>query len=417
MAYLTDRKARTIKPDGKAMPHGGIQGLTLEPSPTPGCGKWVLRYTSPVTGKRRKAGLGSFPLTSIAEAAKAAMEMRLAIANGQDPLIGKSGGQAQPAQTYRIDAPSVSQKAQTPRFEEAANALYASLSPGWKNAKHAAQWINTLRQYAFPVIGHLPLSEIAPAHVEKVLQPIWLAKQETASRLKQRIRAVMNWGCAHGYCSSNPVDLVGLILPQQKEKAVRHQHYPAMPWREVPNFIKQNFSASERLDCTRAILLFVILTACRSGEARGAVWEEVDWQKRVWVIPAARMKAGVAHRVPLSTQAIKILEAQKGLHPSLIFPSLRKMVTLSDMALTKFMRAYEATSDVPDRVATVHGFRSSFRDWCSEMGKQRDLAERALAHAVPNQVEAAYHRTDLLERRRDLMQQWADYVRQTPAMQ
>lgn len=407
MAHLTDRKARTIKPDGKAFAHGGIPGLTLEPSPTVGQGKWVLRYTSPVTAKRRKAGLGSFPLVGIADAAKAAMEMRIKIRDGIDPLEESSPGAVNPKRRAKSSTlPIVAD----PSFEQAAHTLHASLKPSWKNPKHANQWINTLIQYAFPAIGKLRLSQIKSAHIEQVLSPIWLEKQETALRLKQRMQAVMDWGCAHGYCTSNPVEVVNRILPSQKEKAVRSQHHPAMPWASIPAFIQLHYSSGEAMDCTRAIVLFVILTACRSGEARGMTWDEIDWKNHTWVIPASRMKMGIAHRVPLSKQAVQILKQQQGLHPELVFPSLRKMVQLSDMALTKFMRDHQAQSDTTGRIATMHGFRSSFRDWCSENGKPRDLAERALAHAVANQVEAAYHRTDLLEQRRPLMQEWADFV-------
>ena len=183
-----------------------------------------------------------------------------------------------------------------------------------------------------------------------------------------------------------------------------------MPWREVPEFVKANVNVEQHYDVTRAILLFVILTACRSGEARGMKWAEVDFENQIWTIPATRMKMKLPHRVSLSSQAITLLKKLQVFQNELVFPSPRKGIELSDMVLTSFLRKHNAPSDITGRVATAHGFRSSFRDWCSENQYPRDLAERALAHAVSNQVEAAYHRTDLLEQRRPMMQAWADVI-------
>ena len=320
--------------------------------------------------------------------------MREQIANGIDPLEAKA------AEENRVKIPV---------FEEAAKRVHAELLPGWKNAKHGQQWINTLTQYTFPVIGKLPLDQIQPRHVADVLRPIWLEKAETASRLKQRLHAVMSWGWAHGHCLSNPVDVVEHLLPQQPGKAVRTKHQPAMHWKEIPAFIHKHLRGG-RYDVTRSMLEFLILTACRSGEARGMTWSEVDLKEAIWTIPAERMKAQQQHRVPLPPRAVEILQNQEGLHDTLVFPSPRDQVELSDMVLTAFLRRVEAPSDTPGRIATAHGFRSSFRDWCSEKGYPRDLAERSLAHAVANKVEAAYHRTDLLDQRRPLMSAWADFI-------
>ena len=399
MAVLTDAKARNIKPDSTAIPHGGVVGLTLSPTKTKGHGKWVIRYVSPVSGKRRNAGLGSYPEVSIAEAGKLGNEFRIQLHQGLDPLDEKAKikTQAQFAQAI-------------PTFQEAALILHADLLPSWKNVKHGQQWINTVTQYVFPHVGEMQLNQIEPSHVAKVLKPLWLDKPETASRVKQRIHAVMAWGWAHGYCQGNPVDVVNKLLPSQPSKAIRVQHQPAMPWREVPEFVKANVNVEQHYDVTRAILLFVILTACRSGEARGMKWAEVDFENQIWTIPATRMKMKLPHRVPLSSQAIALLAKLQVFQNELVFPSPRKGTELSDMALTSFLRKHNAPSDTTDRVATAHGFRSSFRDWCSENQYSRDLAERALAHAVSNQVEAAYHRTDLLEQRRPMMQAWADVI-------
>ena len=394
MAILSDTKARNIKPDDPQLAHGGVTGLVLIPSKTKGHGKWVLRFVSPVTGNRRNAGLGSYPDTGIADVGKLATAMREQIAAGVDPLEAK-----------KID----SSTPEMPTFKEAATTLHRELLPGWKNFKHGQQWINTLTEYAFPEIGALPMNEIQPRHIADVLRPIWLSKAETSTRVKQRMHAVMSWGWAHGFCIANPVDVVNHLLPQQPGKSTRTEHQPAMPWREIPKFIEENLQGSSRHDLTRLMLELLILTAARSGELRGMRWPEVDLEAAIWTVPAERMKAKQPHRIPLSDRAVEILKQQMGMHDQLVFPSPRVQAELSDMALTAFLRRVKAISDSPGRVATAHGFRSSFRDWCSEQGHARDLAERALAHTVANKVEAAYHRTDLLEQRRPVMQAWADF--------
>lgn len=330
---------------------------------------------------------------------KLGLEMHEQINKGIDPLEEKA-----------IQA----NQQQTPTFEEATTTLHAELVPSWRNYKHQQQWINSLTRYAFPVLGEFSLDEIQPRHIADALRPIWIDKAETASRVKQRIHAVMAWGWAHGFCSSNPVDVVEHLLPKQEGKASRTEHHPAMPWQDIPKFVKDHVAINNKSNATRSLLEFVILTACRSGEARGARWSEIDWEKKVWSIPAERMKMKTAHRVPLSDRVLAILKNQQGLHEELIFPSPRARKELSDMVLTKYLRDIKAPSSTEGRPATAHGFRSSFRDWCSENGYPRDLAERALAHTVQNKVEAAYHRTDLLEQRRPMMQAWSDFVTDSP---
>ena len=218
----------------------------------------------------------------------------------------------------------------------------------------------------------------------------------------------MQWAWAHGHVSSNPVSVVDHILPKQGAKK---EHQPATPWRDVPAFAKAQLRDIEPTDNTRAALLFLILTAACSGEVRGATWAEFDLDAGIWTVPGERMKAKVPHRVPLSSAALDIVKALKKQkpHETLVFPSPRGKV-LSDMTLTALLRRVKAKSDTPGRVATAHGFRSSFRDWASENGYARDLAERALAHTVSNKVEAAYYRTDLLEQRRPMMESWARHV-------
>ena len=395
MALLTDTKARHIKPNDKPISHGGVTGLTLHPTSTKGRGKWVLRYVSPVTQKRRNAGLGSYPEVGIAEAAKLAQTMREQLSAGDDPLELKK------AETTKIVIPT---------FEEAARKVHTELLPGWRNKKHARQWISTLEQHVFPAMGTVPLDAITPANVADVLRPSWMTIPETAGRVKQRIHKVMQWAWAHGFCSANPVDVVDHLLPQQVSASIRTEHQPAMPWKVIPLYIASRVYTEDRYNVTRGLLLFVILTACRSGEARAMEWCEIDFKRQIWTIPPGRMKGGVRHRVPLSTQALELLEQMRGLHETLVFPSPRKQTVLSDMVLTSFLRKTKAISDTQGRFAVAHGFRSSFRDWCSEQHYPHDLAERALAHTIRNKSEAAYHRTDLLNERRPMMQAWGDYV-------
>jgi integrase len=392
---LTDKLARSLKPEDKPVFDGKITGLFLTPSKS-GC-KWTLRFTSPATGKRRDAGLGSYPQTSIAEAREKAQAMRKIIDRGEDPIDQRN---------KEREASTVAAAALT--FEKAARQVHEDLKPGWKNEKHAAQWLSTLETYVFPKLGPRKLDAITPADCADALRPIWLDKAETASRTRQRMHTVMQWAWAHGHISANPVTVVDHILPRQSGKA---EHQPAMPWRQVPKFVSQHLSGHKPTDSTRASLLFLILTAARSGEVRGATWGEMDLHLGVWTIPASRMKAKEPHRVPLSEPALQIVKSIKKcqLHETLVFPSPREKV-LSDMTLTALLRRVKADSDSPGRFATAHGFRSSFRDWASEHGYARDLAERALAHTVANKVEAAYHRTDLLEQRRPLMEAWAQHV-------
>lgn len=395
MAVLTDTKARSIKPEDKPLAHGGVTGLTLHPSTVKGRGKWVFRYVSPLTKKRRNAGLGTYPEITIADAARDAQAMREQLANNLDPLEIRLQEQNKP---------------KIPTLEVSARLLYETLLPSWKNPKHGKQWITTLEQYVFPTIGTISIDSITPAHIASVLQPIWLMIPETASRVKQRLHTTMAWAWANGYISANPVDVVNHLLPAQPSKSERVEHQPAMPWRDIPVFVQKHLRTASQSDVTCSMLEFLILTACRSGEVRAMKWSEVDLEARVWTLPVERMKAKQMHRVPLSLRTVEILIGLQGLHHELVFPSPRDQVPLPDSVLTTFLRRAKALSSTPGRMATAHGFRSSFRDWCSEQGYARDLAERALAHTVQNKVEAAYHRTDLLDQRRPMMDAWAEFV-------
>lgn len=398
MAQLTEVKAKSLNPGTKAVADGTVTGLYLMPGNSRGRGKWVLRYTSPTSGKRRDMGLGAYPDVSIATARRVAGSAREAIRDGVDPIEQAARSKAERLRLARAMT-----------FEEAARAVHQTLGTAFRNAKHRDQWINTLTTYVFPALGGKRVEELRVQDFAEALRPIWLSKAETATRVKQRCASVMDWCVAQGIIQASPVSVVTKLLPRQPGKSERVRHQPAMAWRDVPVFMRD--TVRSKPSAARHMLEFLILTAARSGEVRGMTWDEVDWNKRLWVIPASRMKAKSAHRVPLSPVALGLLERQKSLgeHETIVFPSpTGRMFT--DMALTKFLRDHKVMSGEGDATATAHGFRSSFRDWASEHSYARDLAERALAHTVANAVEAAYHRTDLMEQRRPMMEAWADWV-------
>jgi integrase len=396
---LSDAKARKLKPTDKPLNDGTVKGLYLFPARTAGAGKWILRFVSPKTAKRRDMGLGSYPTISIREARTRAFEARLKIEDGFDPL-----------EERRAAEDDAKKNAGIPTFEQAARSVHGDLAEGFRNAKHAAQWITTLEATIFPKLGTRLVNELGPADFAGCLKPIWLKKPETASRVKQRCDAVMEWCAANGFIMASPVRVVDKLLPKQPSKRERVEHQPAMPWRALPSLFCDVFNFGEATQ-TKLMLELLILTACRSGELRQMDWQEIDFANALWIVPASRMKAKVIHRVPLAPRAIEILELQlrHSLNrEGLVFPS-RKNTPISDMTLTKFLRDRSVLSDTPGRIATAHGFRSSFRDWASENGYPKDVAERALAHTVKSSVEAAYHRTDLLEQRRSMMIAWERY--------
>jgi integrase len=378
------------------LPDGTVTGLTLVSSTQKGKGNWNLRFVSPVTGKRRDMGLGTYPSVRIETARRLALDARDIIAKGQDPLEERRLAKSSQPETPKIVT-----------FEEAAQRKYSEKLPSFKNRKHAAQWIRTLEEYVFPVIGKRDVSTLKAADFAEALKPIWLTKPETASRVRQRCHDTMKWCLAHELATTNPVDLVEQILGKQQGDEA---HFAAMAWREIPDFVVNVLRSGN--DVTRAGLEFLILTAARSGEVRFATWEEIDFEKRVWTVPATRMKRKKEHVVPLSDRALQILSIQKQTraHQTLVFPSPRKKVALTDMAFTTFLRKHKVMSSNGKDTATAHGFRSSFRDWASENGYSRDLAEKALAHAVRDKTEAAYHRTELIEERRPMMEAWAEMV-------
>ena len=391
---------------------GGVPGLIIQVTET-GAKSWLLRTV--VGGSRRELGLGSHPSVSLADAREAARKMRAKIAEGVDPVEERRAAKRALA----------AQRGRAMTFEDAARNYIAANSAGWKSAKHSAQWQATLEAYAYPIIGKLAVSDIDTAHIVRILDQIWTTKSETASRLRGRIEAVLDWATARGFRrGENPARWKGhlsAILPP-KGKVRRVQHHPALDYRQVGAFI----AALQKIDGFGARALeFAILTAARSGEVRGAQWGEIDLEEKVWTIPAERMKAGREHRIPLSEAALKLLSEMPRLAGSEhVFPTA-KGGPLSDMALTVVIRRMDDGAikagaagwrDGSGQVVTAHGFRSTFRDWAGEeTGHPREVIEHALAHRIPDRAEAAYARGTLFAKRRLLMDHWGDYCALPPA--
>jgi integrase len=361
--------------------HGDGDGLFLEVGRT-GAASWVVRVQK--DGRRRDIGLGSFSKVPLSLARDRAAEVRAQVETGLDPVLERQ------------------KAAGVPTFKIAAALVHAEHKKGWKNGKHRDQWLATLKAYAFPLIGDMPVDKVETGHVRDVLGPIWIDKAETARRVRQRIGTVLDFAVGKNW-RAHPLHMaaVSKALPRQPKKDGR---FMAMPYAEVPAFLQ---SLRQRTSMGRLALEALILTAVRSGEVRGAHWCELDLEAGLWTIPADRMKAGKEHIVPLSPEALDVFNRAKALRLAdceLVFPGLKRGRPLSDMTLTKVLRD-------AGRSETTHGFRSSFRDWAAEQSNMAgEIAEAALAHAIPNKVEAAYRRTNYLEKRRELMGRWARFA-------
>jgi integrase len=380
---LSSVKIKSLSKSGRYTDGNGLY-LIVDPS---GAKRWVLRTV--VKGKRTDIGLGSISLVSLAEAREEAAKLRkIARADG-DPLAERRAA-----------------RRAVPSFEAAANTVHEAHKPSWKNPKHADQWINTLSEYIFPVFGHKSIDQIDSADILKAMNRIWLAKAETAKRVLQRIRAVLDWAKASGFRSGdNPVDDVSRVLPRQKDART---HHAALPYAEVPGFI-QKLRVLDAIVAGRLGFEFTILTAARTSEVLNAAWTEIDIENATWTIPAARMKAKREHRVPLSSRCLAILKEARKLsaNSAFVFPGRSADKPLSNMVFLMALRRMKL--DI-----TAHGFRSSFRDWAAEQTHfPQAVCEAALAHSVKDKTEAAYNRTDLFKKRRDLMTAWAKYCATT----
>lgn len=384
MGKLTALKIKALAEPGR---YSDGDGLFLEISGK-GTASWILRVQA--NGKRRDIGLGSLKAISLADAREAAFLTRKKIAQGIDPVAERK-----------------QERQSVPTFRKAAKDVHEEHEKAWKNGKHQNQWIATLETYAFPKVGDLPVNEIEGPLIRDVLAPIWLTKPETARRVRQRIGTVLDWSYAKGFRATEaPMRSLSKGLPRQPKK---DGHFAAMPYAAVPDFLEK---LSERETVGRLALQALIFTAARSGEIRGATWAELDLEAALWTVPATRMKMGRAHIVPLSPAAVAAFERAKKYKAGvsdLVFPGQDVKKPLSDMTLLKILRAM-------DLAVTVHGFRSAFRDWVAEQTDYAgEVAEAALAHTVSNKVEAAYRRTDFLDKRRLLMRDWAVFCKKAPA--
>ena len=389
--------AKGVEAVSKPGYHRCGHGLYLQVSKQ-GTKSWLYRYKSPITQKQREMGLGSLNFVGLAEARQIAISQKRLVIEGKDPIEERKRSRVEQQLS----------QARNLSFEDVAQACITSKSHEWKNAKHAQQWKNTLRTYAFPVIGHLPISEITTDLILKILEPIWVTKAETASRVRQRLETIWNYGKARNYVDGeNPARLKGHLdkILSKTAKVKRVRHFPALPYNEIGRFVKE---LRTRSGYSALGLEFLILTAARTGEIIGAKWSEIDLEKAVWTIPSERMKAGVEHRVPLPSRAVEILESiNSNRNPEQhVFSGWKRNTGLSNNAFLALLKKMQR-SDI-----TPHGFRSTFRDWAAEEAHQfsNETVELALAHKVANSVEAAYRRGDQLERRRELMSEWDKFI-------
>ena len=374
---LTAKFVENVSEAGKYYDQHGLF-LHVRPS---GAKKWLQRYT--FQGRRREIGLGSAKLVSVATARKKAHQNLVLVSEGIDPIEDKK------------------QDSVIPKFEVAARKVYEVNRPTWRNAKHAAQFITTLETYAFPVIGSVSVKEINSSHILRILSPIWVKKAETAKRVRQRLSTVFKYCVAQQWRTDDPANIAIVeALPNPKRKV---QHRKSISYNDVSDFIETVSKSSAGLS-TKLGLEFLILTATRSGEVRNARWDEVNGS--VWTIPAERMKAGVAHRIPLPSRCIEILEEAKTISQGscFIFEGTKPNKPLSENTFNKLMKEL-------DLEVHAHGFRTSFRTWTQEKTNYpREIAEAALAHSLRDKAEAAYARSDLLEKRAEMMEAWAQFI-------
>jgi len=354
---------------------------------------WIFRYA--LHGRTHDMGLGAYPEISLAAARKRAFEFRQMLAEGTDPLAERNAKRA----AARVE------DAKTITFDDCAKAYIAAHADGWRNAKHRQQWGNTLYTYVSPAFGKLPVRAIDTGLVMRALEPIWASKPETASRLRGRIESILSWAQVRGYrLGDNPARWRGHLdhLLPARSKVRKVEHHAALPYSEIGKFVN---ALGQQKGIASSALKFLILTAARPGEVLGATWSEIDLDGRIWVVPASRMKGGREHRIPLSDAAIAVLrDMQEIRRGDYVFEGARAGRPLSQMSLLMLLRRMNR-GDV-----TAHGMRSCFRDWAAERTNyENHVVEMALAHAIPNGVEAAYRRGDLFDKRRRLMDDWAKF--------
>jgi len=387
MSHLSGKLTKKLVQKLGAGRHGDGNGLCLVVDPS-GARRWIVRVT--VKGQKNKKGaplrtdfgLGGADVVTLNQARERALEYRIMAKQGRNPRFNG--------------------KQTIPTFEEIAQQVHIERLPTWKNPKHGQQWINTLRDYAFPKIGRMPVDGIGQPEVLMCLSPIWTEKHETARRIAQRIKVVLDVAKSKGFRSGeNPVTAIkdAKVLPKV---SATPKHHKAMAWQDLPAFYAD---LSSRTAMAAKALMFTCLTGSRTGEVLGMQWPEIDFEARLWVCPAERMKTGVEHRVPLTDEMMLIVEPLQAMASEFVFEGQKRHRPLSNMAMLMLLRRMKVES------VTVHGFRSTFRDWASEVASApSEVAEMSLSHKVGTNVERAYARSDLLERRRALMKRWSQFV-------
>ena len=387
MSHLSGKLTKKLVQNLGAGRHGDGNGLYLVVDPS-GARRWIVRVV--VKGQRNKKGaplrtdfgLGNGDLVTLHQARERALEYRRMAKQGLNPRFHG--------------------KQEVPTFEEIAQQVHIERLPTWKNAKHGQQWINTLRDYAFPKIGRMPVDSVGQPEVLMCLSPIWTEKHETARRLSQRIKTVLDVAKSKGFrVGENPITEIkdAKVLPKVTAKP---KHHKAMKWQEVPNLYLE---LQTRNAMAAKALMFTCLTGSRTSEVLEMEWSEVNLENHIWTCPAERMKGGVTHRVPLTAEMIEIIEPLQAMASKFVFEGQKRHQPLSNMSMLMLLRRMKMEG------VTVHGFRSTFRDWVSETtNTPREISEMSLAHKVGSIVEQAYARSDLLDKRRLLMERWSKYV-------
>ena len=395
---LSASKARSVTRPGRYSDSNGLHLFVTKA----GRKSWVLRAT--VDGKRRDMGLGGFPHVSLTEARTRAARFRTAIADGTDPR------KINDSDTTEHDSDTPDEVFTVPTLKQAAVAYFDLHSPNLRNGKHRRNWLQVLEKHAFSMLGDRPVDSITGPDVLRVLTPIWVSRPPTARRVRQRLRSIFSWAVANGYASDNPVGEV--IVGGLPKQAKRNNHFRVAPYSDVSEILRV-VEASTANEAAKLAFRFLVLTAARSSEVRGATWDEIDWQAKTWTIPAERMKVGIEHRVPLSSAALNVLGRARDLDDGsgVIFPSRqRRRKTLSDMTFSQLLRRLGLSERT-----TPHGMRTAFRMWSVEKTSASLAAcEAALAHRVGDSVAQAYMRSDMLDERRGLMEAWGEYLTGAP---
>jgi integrase len=392
---LTDKKAQSLKPTDKPVADGTVTGLFL--TPTNKGANWSLRFTSPVSGKRREAGLGTYPATSIRDARAKGTAMRTVIEAGKDPIEERDRERAASVKDSKVKT-----------FGAAAKTVHTELKKGWKDTRNVKRWLASVEQHLAPIlyrrVDTLKASDFADA-----LRDAWTRTPRAAADVLQRASVIMQWCEAHEYVEYDPTQRVRKLLAKQDNTV---QHQPALPWKIAPAFVRDHLSDIKPTEVIRACLYVQMLTACRPNEARGMCWAELDLDAATWSIPAERMKSKLPHKVPLVPEAVDLLRRVDALrlHQELVFPNTLGKAALAAERLQEFMRKTGAPSDTAGRARVPHGSRNTFKDWALDNGFDERVADRQLAHRPKGQTAQAYERTTLFERRAELLRAWSDYL-------